>query len=209
MTVDTMKNETDASILIQKRDQLIKNFLNHKEPQFLESFAGILDEYFQFALGKSDAAATMTFQGNPVALVALGGYGRQEQCVHSDVDLLLLFEKKIPQETAQLIKDLLYPLWDIRLETGYAVRTIKECLGMAWDQFDVLTTMLDARFICGASPIFLMLREQFRKKLSSRHQGRSLTRLVENGSQRHQDFGNYGNVCGFFLNYGFYWKNVF
>jgi len=190
MTVDAMKNETDASILIQKRDQLIKNFLNHKEPQFLESFAGILDEYFQFALGKSDAAATMTFQGNPVALVALGGYGRQEQCVHSDVDLLLLFEKKIPQETAQLIKDILYPLWDIRLETGYAVRTIKECLGMAWDQFDILTTMLDARFICGASPIFLMLREQFRKRLSSRHQGKSLTRLVENGSQRHQDFGD-------------------
>jgi len=188
--VDAMKNKTDASKLIMKRDQLIKNFLNNKESQFLESFAGILDEYFQSALGKSAAAAAMTFQGNPVVLVALGGYGRQEQCVHSDVDLLLLFEKKIPQEAEPLIKELLYPLWDICLETGYAVRTIKECLAMAWDQFDILTTMLDARFICGASPIFLKLREKFRKKLISRYQGKSLNRLVENGTQRHQDFGD-------------------
>ncbi|SMC51175.1 UTP--GlnB (protein PII) uridylyltransferase, GlnD [Desulfocicer vacuolatum DSM 3385] len=185
-----MKNETDAGILIQKRDQLIKNFLRNKEPRFLESFAVILDEYFQSALGKSNAAADMTFQGNPVALVALGGYGRQEQCVHSDVDLLLLFENNIPRETEQLIKDLLYPLWDIHLETGYAVRTVKDCLDMAWQQFDILTTMLDARFICGASPIFFMLREQFRRTLSSQHQEKSLTRLVENGRKRHRDFGD-------------------
>ena len=186
-----MKNNTNATTLIQKRDQLIKDFLNHKENQFLESFSGILDEYFQNALGKSPSAADLSFQGNPVVLVALGGYGRQEQCVHSDVDLLLLFEKKVPRETEQLVKEILYPLWDIHLETGYAVRTLKECLAMAWQQFDILTTMLDARFICGASPIYFQLKEQFRKKLSSaRHQEKSLNQLIENGKQRHQDFGD-------------------
>ncbi|GAB6143453.1 [protein-PII] uridylyltransferase [Desulfocicer niacini] len=185
-----MKNKTDASILIQNRDQLIKNFLNQKEPRFLESFSRILDEYFQSALGKSKAAAAMTFQGNPVVLVALGGYGRQEQCVHSDVDLLLLFEKKVPRETEQLVKEILYPLWDIHLETGYAIRTIKECLSMAWKQFDILTTMLDVRFICGSSPIYFKLREQFRKKLSARYQEKSLNRLIDNGRQRHRDFGD-------------------
>ena len=183
-------NKLDSQQLIEKRKTLIDLFLKKRKPEFLLSFAEILDEYFQNVFGKSDAAKTMVISGNPVVLIALGGYGRQEQCIHSDVDLLLLFEKKIPKNADDLIKELVYPLWDARLETGYAVRTIKECLTMAWDQFDVMTTLLDARFICGASHIYSLLMERFRKELKKRHLTKSLNRLVEQGEKRHADFGD-------------------
>ena len=186
-----MSRKTAAQILMEEREHLINRFLDDQAPRFVESFSGVLDDYFQSVLGESKAAADLTFRGNPVALVALGGYGRQEQCVHSDVDLLLLFEKKVPRKTEQLVKELIYPLWDIQLETGYAVRTINESLDMAWQQFDILTTLLDARFICGASPLFMRLKEKFRKKLSSsRHREKNLTRLVDNDRKRQQDFGD-------------------
>jgi [protein-PII] uridylyltransferase len=35
----------------------------------------------------------MDIRQNPYAIIALGGYGRQEQCIRSDVDLLFLFKK--------------------------------------------------------------------------------------------------------------------
>jgi len=183
-------NKLDSQQLIQKRNALVDQFLKKRRPEFLLSFAEILDEYFHSAFEKSDTARAMVSAGNPVALIALGGYGRQEQCIHSDVDLLVLFEKKVPKNADELIKELVYPLWDARLETGYAVRTIKECLAMAWEQFDVMTTLLDARFICGGSQIYTQLMEKFRKELDRKHLNKSLKKLVEQGEKLHSDFGD-------------------
>lgn len=184
-----LKND-ETKQLIRKKERLVKRFLADKTDDFLGSFSRVLDEYFHSLLAKSTVAHKMTVSGNPVSLIALGGYGRQEQCIHSDVDLLILFEKKVPPDADELVKELLYPLWDARLETGYAVRTIKECLNMAWTRFDILTTMLDARFICGGSHIYSILMDNFRKKLSRKHVQTSLTRLVEQGIKRHNDFGD-------------------
>ena len=62
---------------------------------------------------------------NPYAIIALGGYGRQEQCIHSDVDLLFLFKKRIPGEAEDLVREMIYPLWDLGLDIGYATRSMK------------------------------------------------------------------------------------
>lgn len=176
--------------LIQKRDELVSRCIRTHGPELLESYTRLLDDYFQDVIAESAVARKMTLSGNPAVLVALGGYGRGEQCVHSDVDLLILFEKHIPDDADALVQDLVYPLWDARLETGYAVRTVKECLSMAWEQFDILTTLLDARFICGASHIFSQLMEKFRTRLSKRYIQTSLNRLIEHSRRRYQDFGD-------------------
>jgi [protein-PII] uridylyltransferase len=183
-------NELESQQLIQKRKNLVNRFLKQRRPDFLLWFSEILDEYFHAVFAKSKAARTMMATGNPVAIIALGGYGRQEQCIHSDVDLLVLFEKEVPENATELINELVYPLWDARLETGYAVRTIKESLTMAWEQFDVMTTLLDARFICGGSHIYCQLMEQFRAELKKNHTCNSLKRLIEHGEKLHSDFGD-------------------
>ncbi|MBF0377892.1 MAG: HD domain-containing protein [Desulfamplus sp.] len=190
--------DNDSAELIFKRKELIEQFVNRKEfnsiyiqeLDFIEPYTRIIDEYFQNIFAKSKIAKEMTLKGNPVAIVALGGYGRAEQCVHSDVDILILFEKKLPDNTEALVKEIVYPLWDAKLETGYAVRTIKECLTMAWEEFDILTTMLDARFICGGSHIYSILMEKFRTKLTNRYTHTSLNRLIEQSQKRYTDYGD-------------------
>ena len=182
--------ENEIKILVEKRELLIMRFLDNKEPEFVKNFAGILDQYFHSVFEKSYFAHRMTTAGNSVALIALGGYGREEQCIHSDVDLLILFKKNIPKEAGEFVKELLYPLWDVHLETGYAVRSIKECLTMAWQRFDILTTLLDARFICGGSDIYSLLMEEFRKKLTKKYQKKSLNQIIEHGEKRHLAFGD-------------------
>jgi len=183
-------DKTNTDILIKKREALIKQFLCGDEPEFLEKHASVIDEYFFSIFEKSIAAKKMTIAGTPFAIIALGGYGRKEQCIHSDIDLLILFEKSVPPEVEAFVQELLYPLWDARFEVGYAVRNINECLEMAFERFDILTTMLDARFVCGASLIYTSFIEKFRSDLSTRHLKDTLNYLFEHGEKRHFDFGD-------------------
>ena len=183
-------DKTKADILIKNRETLIKQFLIGEEPEFIEKHASLIDEYIFTMFEQSTAAKNMTISGHPFAIIALGGYGRKEQCIHSDIDLLILFEESVPAKVEAFIQELLYPLWDAGFEVGYAVRSIHECLSMAFERFDILTTILDARFICGASLLYTRFMEIFRTQLSDRHLGSTLNYLYENGEKRHFDFGD-------------------
>ncbi len=63
-------------------------------------------------------------------MVAVGGYGRSELCLYSDIDLLLLHEGPVREEA---IRAILYPLWDSGLKIGHATRTVKSTLSLARD----------------------------------------------------------------------------
>jgi len=152
--------------------------------------AMMLDQYFQSCFESSVAGPEMDFIKNPYAIVALGGYGRSEQCVHSDVDLLFVFQKRVPVGAEALIREMVYPLWDLKLEVGYATRSIDECVAMAQDDYEILTSILDARFICGISSVFSKLRDQIASRIISRHSQKLINWLLERNGKRHQTFGD-------------------
>jgi [protein-PII] uridylyltransferase len=118
------------------------------------------------------------------------GYGRAEQCVYSDIDLLFLFEKKVPPEAEALVREIVYPLWDMGLEVGHATRSIKECLQMGRQDYEVLTSLLDGRFICGMSPIFHQMMERLRIKLINIKPAHIVNWLLDSNRARHHRFGD-------------------
>ena len=59
--------------------------------------------------------------------MAVGGYGRSELCLYSDIDLLLLHDGPVDEEAVRAI---LYPLWDSGLKIGHATRTVKATLSL-------------------------------------------------------------------------------
>jgi len=89
--------------------------------------------------------------GTDVAVVAIGGYGRREQCIWSDVDIMLLHRRDDPEP---LVRSVLYPLWDAHLAVGHAVRTVADCRAAALDDFETLTSLLSARLIVGDADLF-------------------------------------------------------
>jgi [protein-PII] uridylyltransferase len=174
----------------QRKKLLISRFLAGAEPQFLSRHAEILDDYFRESFARSSVGPRMRMDKNPYTFIALGGYGRREQCLHSDVDVLLLFKKKMPEEAKELIQEIIYPLWDLGLEVSYATRTLKECIDLASQDFEVLTSLIDARFLCGISFLYLDLFEMIRAKVLGRHSTAFVQWLVARSRERHGRFGD-------------------
>lgn len=179
-----------AEQLVQQRQDLVQTLLESGDRSFLQQNAQLLDDYFRECFEASDIGPHMGIAKNPYAIIAQGGYGRQEQCLHSDVDLLLLFSKDIPPQAEALIQEVIYPLWDIGLEIGHATRTLKECTTLATTDYEVLTSLLDARFICGLSPLYSALMEQLRIKILGRRAKKIVRWLVDTNTVRHQRFGD-------------------
>lgn len=173
-----------------QREKLFAALRSQDAVAFLKAHTTVLDEYFLSSFSHSAVGPRMGIMRNPYALIALGGYGRAEQCVHSDIDLLFLFQNKVPAEAEALVQEIVYPLWDLGLEVGHATRSVKECLTLARQDFEVLTSLLDARFVCGMSPLYHQLMERLRLKLINTKPEQVITWLVETNKTRHQRFGD-------------------
>ncbi len=183
-------NLSFAQLLIAQKKDLTRFFLeNGPEFPFMEGLTAYLDEYFSSVFQASNTAPQM-MQEDPFAIIALGGYGRKEQCVHSDIDLLLLFEEKISPHAETFIREILYPLWDAKFEVGYAVRTSKEAMDIAFSRFDVLTTVLDSRFVCGDESIHTKFMGEFTRRLTAGHMEENLNNFLKFGQKRLKDFGD-------------------
>ena len=89
-----------------------------------------------------------------VALVAVGGFGRGELHPSSDVDIMLLLPKRFDKRGNELIAAFVTSLWDVGLEIGHSVRTVKQCLQEAKADLTVATTLMEARLLDGPQKLF-------------------------------------------------------
>ena len=87
-------------------------------------------------------------------LVAVGGYGRSELLPGSDIDLMILLEKKPDKSQQQQLSLFLTFLWDIGLEIGHSVRTIRDCVREGKADVTVMTTMIESRLIYGSEALY-------------------------------------------------------
>jgi len=114
----------DISFLVATRAKFVDNILNKLWCQHN------LDEY-------------------QISLIAVGGYGRAELHPFSDVDILLLTQENISDELSEKISTFITQLWDVKLDIGHSVRSIKECLKQAVNDVTVATNLMEMRQVCG------------------------------------------------------------
>ena len=100
-----------------------------------------------------------------LAIIATGGYGRGTLAPGSDIDLLFLLPGKQNVTSGKLIEFVLYTLWDLRLKVGHATRSSEECVRLAKTDNTILTSILEARFICGNKALSEQMQIMFRRDI--------------------------------------------
>jgi len=92
-----------------------------------------------------------------IALIGVGGNGRQSMTLGSDLDLVLVHENGFKID--DIAEKIWYPIWDLGLKLDHSVRTPAEVRKMATEDLAVVLGWLDARTIAG--------NQDFEKKISS------------------------------------------
>ena len=109
---------------------------------------------------------------SPLALVAVGGFGRTELFPCSDIDVLLLLpDDQSPQHDPALkarLESFIGSCWDAGLEIGSSVRTVEECLQEAARDVTVQTSLLEARLITGNAALYADFQRRYFAALDPR-----------------------------------------
>ena len=131
-------------------------------------------------------------EGQGVALVALGGYGREVLFPYSDLDLLFLFaSEKVEEESRPLIAEFSRTLWDLGFRVSSAGRTIDECKKIEQDNAEFHLALLDRRYLDGDKVLFEKLDT---KVLSVAEKQARPFLLVELQRLTRERLGRYGNT---------------
>ncbi len=93
-----------------------------------------------------DALLDLVEEGTPFAVAAVGGYGRREMCLGSDIDIMTIHRVR---PNADELAPLLYPLWDAKLTVGHAARTPRDIAAAGRDSIETLSALMTMRWVAG------------------------------------------------------------
>ncbi len=126
-----------------QQSALESDFFQHKNSaQLLKKQSLVTDKFLQEIWLQANIHAG-------VALIAVGGYGREELFPFSDVDLLILLPSEHDCLLNEQIEAIIGQLWDIGLNVGHSVRTQDECISEASSDVTVQTNLLESRLLAG------------------------------------------------------------
>lgn len=129
-------------------------------------------------------------KGEQVALLAAGGYGRQEMAPHSDIDLIFLVPYKMTPRTEQVVEFMLYFLWDLKLVVGHATRSVDDAVRLAQDDMTIRTNMLESRCIAGDKTLFKKFWKRYTREIMSGSQNEFVEAKLGERDGRHDKMGD-------------------
>ena len=126
-------------------------FKGHPSRQLVHRQAWLIDQLLKHAW-----QSIIDF--DRVCLIAVGGYGRGELCPASDIDLMILHKNRLRPEHQQQISEFITLLWDIGLEVGHSVRSVRDCVREAKLDITVATNIMECRLLLGDETLYASMR---------------------------------------------------
>ena len=134
-------------------------------------------------------AASNPSTSERIAVVAVGGYGRGTLAPGSDIDLLFLLPYKQTAWGESVVEYMLYFLWDLGFKVGHATRSVDDCIRLVRTDTTIMTSVLEARFICGHKTLFDELQTRYGSEIMARDQRQFVSEKLAERDERHRRAG--------------------
>jgi [protein-PII] uridylyltransferase len=209
---------SEGSRRLRERLDLYKKFLKIEEHRLrLKHYSGaggleivrdrsaLLDVVLRHLFEGAVEGSSFADKTPPFALLAIGGYGRGELSPYSDVDILFLHDApRISAESAEVIEQVLYMLWDVGFKVGHSTRSVDEAIRLANQDVQTKTSLLESRFLAGDHVRHAKFRREFFERCVRGQVDHYLKWRVANQDERHRKYGgsvfmqepNIKNACG-------------
>ena len=118
-----------------------------KHTKKIDSFIKVI---YKYLLRKHFGNYLPASNSIPITLIALGSYGREQLCVYSDIDIMVLYQDVKGFNLKPIIEELMILAWDSGLKLGSCVHEIKEIEEVVNTDITIKTSILESRFIYGS-----------------------------------------------------------
>jgi len=177
----------------------LRTLVTHQQEQVREQFMQGHDPEvaLQALTHIADQLITILYQQQvpklPLAIVAVGGYGRNEMFPHSDIDILFLYESESPEitpEITHLAERILYGLWDLGLKVGQSLHSVDSAIEASLVDMTIRTNLLDSRFIVGDPALCERFQQRFQEEVVEGRVSEFVEAKLTERDVRHQRFGD-------------------
>jgi [protein-PII] uridylyltransferase len=125
-----------------------------------------------------------------IALAAVGGYGRGEMALHSDIDIAFLTPWKQTAWGEQVIESMLYTLWDLGLKVGHSSRSLDDMVRMAKSDLTIRTALLEARYVWGDQALYDEAARRFEREVVNGTARAFVAEKLAERTARHERMGD-------------------
>ncbi|QIR15364.1 [protein-PII] uridylyltransferase [Shewanella aestuarii] len=137
-------NTTELKQAIASLDTFLEDNILHcpinetltTRANFFDQLLGLLWQSHQFCSDK-------------FSLNAVGGYGRSTLHPFSDIDICIIHDGPLNREESTSISTFLTQLWDLGLDLGHGVRSLKDTYKACKEDVTIATSLLEIRNITG------------------------------------------------------------
>ncbi len=163
MDIETLIEENSSEFEVAQRiKEEIKNYIGslshffeidqgkHFLVRHTKNIDTILTNVYKYTLRKNFKEYLPLINAIPITIVAMGSYGREQLCVYSDIDLLIVYKEIPAYNTQPIIESFLQILWDSGLKLGHRVHEVDTLFDAACTDHTIKTALLESRFIYGS-----------------------------------------------------------
>lgn len=192
--IDKNASDFEISKLIKEHiksylSSLNEIFIENQGKDFLVKHTKKIDQFitiiYKYTLRKHFGNYMPFANAIPIVLVGMGSYGREELCVYSDIDLMVVYKAVPGYNIEPMIQAMLYLAWDAGMKLGHRTHKLEELRDASNQDLTIKTAMMESRFLCG-SKLLWMETERELLKIQKWDRKNVITQLLEAHIQRRE-----------------------
>ena len=159
---ELIEQKADDFAISKAIKMAIKEYLNSLDEIFVESSGkdffvkhtkkidGFIKIIYKYLLRKHFGSYMPMSNSIPITVVALGSYGREQLCIYSDIDIMVVFDDASGYNTIPIIEEFMILAWDSGLKLGSRVHHVNDIKEAVKTDITIKTSIIESRLIYGS-----------------------------------------------------------